>query len=292
MNINDILKEIEHASPAVFEQQNDRRGMLKSFGSKVAVAALPLGIGSLFQKAQAKTTATDSPVDVLNFALQLEFLAYNFYHKANNTGGLIPAGDEPGFLTIENQKKAHILFLQAAITGMSGTPYTPKNYDASAANPLFIVDGTYDFTAGGKYPVFSSFRDFVMISEVLEDTLVHGYKGEIISSLLDSVDILELMMRIQAATARHAAHARFVRRNLGYTDAPEHPAPWITNNIPPDAKLQAYYTGEDVVSQQGTDITTLTGHDGTTPYISATAAFDEPLEKAAVLSLLSPFMIK
>lgn len=292
MNFNDILKELEQAGPAVYEQQNDRRQVLKSFGSKVAVAALPFAIGSLFQKAQAKTTATDSPVDVLNFALQLEYLAYNYYHTANNTGGLIPGGDQPGFLTIENQKKAHILFLQATIVGQGGTPFTPKNYDATAANPLYIVSGTYDFTAGGKYQVFNYYPDFLMISEVIEDTLVHGYKGGIINSLLESVDVLEIMMRLQAATGRHAAHARFVRRNLGFTQAPEHPAPWITNNIPPDAKLQAYYVGEEVVSQQGTDITTLPGKDGNTPFVSATAGFDEPLDKTVALNLLSPFMIK
>ena len=154
MNFKNILNEIEQTDLQTLEQVSDRRQVLKSFGSKVALAALPLAIGSLFQKASAKTTATDSGIDALNFVLEMEYLAYNFYHTGNNTGGLIPSNNQGGFLTIENQKKAHITYLNGVITGMGGVPYTPKNYDATATNPYYIVSGTYDFTARNKYNVF------------------------------------------------------------------------------------------------------------------------------------------
>src|SRR5437868_6401073 len=98
MNIRNILQEIGKADPEVYEQLSDRRGMLKSFGAKVAVAALPLAAGSLFKKAYGKTT--NAQIDALNYLLQLEYFQYTFYRTANNTVGLIPAGDLPGFQKI------------------------------------------------------------------------------------------------------------------------------------------------------------------------------------------------
>src|ERR1700748_2808114 len=106
MNFKYILNEIEKADPEVYEKLSGRRHVLKSFGSKVAVAALPLAIGSLFKKAYGKTT--DAVTSALNFALKLEYMEYNYYHVANNTGGLISAAELPGFQTIEAQELAHI----------------------------------------------------------------------------------------------------------------------------------------------------------------------------------------
>ena len=104
MNIKNILQEIEQTDPEVYEKLSGRRHILKSFGSKVAVAALPLAIGSLFKKAYGKTT--DTLISSLNFALELEYFEYNFYHTAlavgsNTTAMLIPTTDRPGFQMIE-----------------------------------------------------------------------------------------------------------------------------------------------------------------------------------------------
>ncbi|MCW3121440.1 MAG: Dessication-associated protein [Flavipsychrobacter sp.] len=284
MDFKNILNELEQAGQKI----NGRRELLTGFGSKVMVAALPFAVGSLFQKASAKTTAPDTVPQALNFILEMEYFAYNYYHTGNNTGGLIPAANQAGFLTIENQKKAHINYLNTVITAMGVAPFTPKNYDASAANPLYIVSGAYDFTAAGKYLVFSDYPTFIMMCEVFEDTFIRGYKGEI-PAVLGDKGTLELMMRMQSSVGRHASHARYVRRLLGYTSAPEHPSPWITDNIPPDVRLQAYYDGEDAVGQQGVDISGLSGSTGAVPHYSATAAFDEAYDKSVVLSLLSPF---
>src|SRR5271166_3624930 len=102
MNFKSILKEIEQTDPEVYERLSTRRHTLKSFGSKVALAALPLAIGSLFKKAYGQTSRTSTVITAMNFALEMEYLQYNFYHRCNNTGGLIPTADAPGFLTIEN----------------------------------------------------------------------------------------------------------------------------------------------------------------------------------------------
>lgn len=291
MNFRSILTEIEKADPEVYEKLSGRRDVLKSFGTKVAVAALPFAIGSMFKKAYGKTT--DAVFDALNFALKLEYFEYNFYRTANSTGALIPANDQAGFQAIEANEKAHVTFLINTITSAGGVPFTPKNYDPTSVNPMY-VPSAYDFTGGHTYAdVFSVYDTFLQIAQTFEDTNVHAYLGQM-PSFLGNAPLLTMAMQIQCVEARHASFIRLIRRLYAKAGAAEYPAPWITNNIPPSIPLQPFYVGEDNAVQSGVEITDLpdaldaSGH---VPAISATAAFDEPFDKAKVLSLLNPFMV-
>ncbi len=95
MNLFSIIEEIEKVDPEVTERLSPRRDAIKnitSFGSKVAVAALPFALGTMFKKAYGATTASaTSVVDVLNFALTLEYLESYFYNQGTASAGLIPA---------------------------------------------------------------------------------------------------------------------------------------------------------------------------------------------------------
>jgi hypothetical protein len=287
MNFTNILADIEKTDPEVYEKLSDRRQALKSFGTKVAVAALPFAIGSLFKKAYGQTSSV--VVDSLNFALELEYLEYNFYRTANNTGGLIIGRDVAGFQSIEAHEKAHITFLIDTITTLGGVPFTPKNYIASAANPMY-VPSAYDFTAGGTYAVLHDYPTFLMVAQLLEDAGVHAYKGQIPEFLGN--ELLTQVMRIQSTEARHASFIRLMRR-FGPTSAPEYPAPWISNNIPPTIPTQPYYLGEDNTMQTGVEIASLTNtnySDSRGPKISLTAAFDEGYDKATIKTLVAPFI--
>ena len=287
MNFKNILQQIEKADPEVYERLSGRRQILKSFGSKVAVAALPLAIGSMFKKAYGRTT--DVVVDALNFALELEYLEFAFYHTANNTGNLIPAADQPGFLTIEAHEQAHVNFLTTTITAMGGTPFVPMHFTDSTTRGSF-VPAAYDFTGGGAYNnVFNDYPTFLILAEVFEDTGVRAYGGQM--SVFSGNSLLVQAQQIATVEARHAAHVRLIRRNAG---ASELPAPWITNNIPPTTATQANYLGEDNTIQGvgaiSLDITTITDGTGTVPKSAATAAFDEPLDSGTVTTLVSPFL--
>ncbi|HEY0176543.1 MAG TPA: ferritin-like domain-containing protein, partial [Pedobacter sp.] len=93
MNIINILEEIEKVDGEVYERLSPRRAAMKEFygfGSKVALAAVPLALGSMFKKAYGQSTST--VLDVLNFALTLEYLEYYFYQTGAATSGLVPAG--------------------------------------------------------------------------------------------------------------------------------------------------------------------------------------------------------
>lgn len=284
MNFKNIIAEIEKADSA--ELVSDRREVLKGFGSKVALAALPFAIGSLFNKASAKTT--DAVTDALNFLLELKYFEYNYYHIGNNTGGLIPVADKPGFLTIENHKKAHVAFLQQAINELGGVPFVPKHYTDPASMPPYVPNA-YDFTKAGTYAVFTDYNSFLVMAQAFEDLGVHAINGQV-ESFLGTNPLLIQILEMICTEGRHAAHVRLVRRFAG---ALEGPAPWITNNIPPTIPLQYLYNGEDNVIQSDITITSLPDTydpSGTVPQISATAAFDETLDKATVKSYIAPFL--
>ncbi len=287
MDFRNILHEIEKTDPEVYEKLSPRRSVLKSFGAKVAVAALPFAIGSLFKKAYGKTTTT-TVIDVLNFALEREYFEYAFYRTANNTGGLIPAGDLPGFKIIESHELAHINFLNTTITALGGTPYTPNHF-SDPTTEGFYVPSAYDFTKAGIYQTFDDYPTFLVIASTFEDLGIRAHNGQF-QYLLGNPVFVQAQQMV-ATEGRHASFVRLIRR-LPPISAMEIPAPWINNNIPPTPALQSYYLGEDNTKQlNNIVITSLPGLTGNIPELSATAAFDEPLDKTTVLSLLSPFIL-
>ena len=82
MNLLNIIEEINTADPEFQDRISPRRAAIKnitSFGSKVAVAALPFAFSTLFKKAYGQT-ATVPVNDVLNYALKLEYLEAAFYN--------------------------------------------------------------------------------------------------------------------------------------------------------------------------------------------------------------------
>jgi len=58
MNLYNIISEIEKVDPDFQDKISPRRAAIKnitSFGSKVAIAALPMAVASIFKKANAQS---------------------------------------------------------------------------------------------------------------------------------------------------------------------------------------------------------------------------------------------
>jgi rubrerythrin len=274
MNLHNIISEIEKVDPELCDRLDGRRAALKKltgFTGKVALAAVPVALGSLFQKAYGQSVSPKI-IDVLQFALTLEYLEAEFYVTGLAAGNLIPAGvDRAAIQTISEHENDHVQFLRSTISSLGATPVAKPNFD---------------FTAQGNFnDVFTSYATFLAVSQTFEDTGVRAYKGQA-GNLISSNAILRAALRIHSVEARHAAHVREMRnRNFG---APVQP--WITLNQSGinSPAVQPSYNGEELVVQAGIKIPGINGYNISAE--DASEAFDEPLSKAQVLAIVSPFI--
>lgn len=232
----------------------------------LALGSIPVALGALAKDVYGQTPA--DVLDVLKFALTLEYLEADFYIRGVAAAGLIPASDLTIFTTIRDHENAHVTALQAAIVAKGST---------AAAKPAF------DFTAKGAVAGFNfgagQYGTFQVLAQAFEDTGVRAYKGQA-GRLIGDKAILTAALTIHSVEARHAAEVRRLRGKKG----------WITGNSRDDlpAFTQGIYNGEDNVMQAGLDITALgTGNGGIG---GVTEAFDEPLTKDQVLAIVTPFL--
>jgi hypothetical protein len=279
MNFSNILNEIAKTDPEVFDRTSERRSVIKNWTKKAVLTSLPFALGSLFNKAYGKSTATI--VETLNFALTLEYLEREFYKKAinmNQMSPFIPASALGAIQTIYQHEAAHVDFLIAAIQGAQQTPVPMPTFDFSGGN------GSNN---GPFASAFSDYNLFLAVAQTFEDTGVRAYKGQA-GELKSDNTVLTAALNIHSVEARHASHIRMMRKNL--TADPYivgDVKPWITGNSSNigTSAVQASYNGEDLSSQAGVDIA------GFVSMSAATESFDEPLTKAEVLAIVDGFIV-
>lgn len=275
MNFFNIISEIEKVDPEFQDRISPRRAAIKnitSFGSKVAVAALPFAVSTLFKKAYGQT-ATVAVNDVLNYALKLEYLEAAFYNQGVAATALnIPSADKTYLTVAQNHENQHVAFLKSIL-------------GSAAVNPAAV----YDFTAKGTFPtVFTNYDTFLAVAQALEDTGVRAYKGQA-PNLLGNQTVLTAALAIHSVEARHASAVRQIRRSRGVSIKP-----WISGSatVANDTGISAVdgnYAGENNINQGGVDITKLPAVSGTTSITAAIESFDEPLTMAQVVALVAPF---
>ena len=276
MNIVNILEEIEKVDGDVYERLSPRRKAMKDFfsmGSKVAIAAMPLALGSMFKKAYGQAVPA-SIINVLQYALTLEHFEYRFYERGNVLAPIPAGADRTAIQIIRDSELKHVEFLKTVISSVGATPVAEK--------------AVYDFTAKGRFPtVFTSYATFLAVAQVLEDTGVRAYKGRA-AELLGQKVFLTAALGIHAVEARHAAKIRGMRRMNGH--APTLKA-YVTggndSGVPAANGNYGGITPESNVVQAGITITGINGQAITAN--AATEAFDEPLTAAEVLALVAPF---
>ena len=272
MNFQNILDEIEKADPEIYDRIDSRRKVMhrfKDLGGKLALTAIPLALGSMLNKAYSQSPPP-AIVDILNFALTLEYLESEFYATALGRPGFIDATETASFTLIQQHQAAHVNFLTTTITSLGGTPATKPEFD---------------FTGKGLFPnVFSNYEQFLAVAQTFEDTGVRAYKGQV-TGLMSNKDILTAALQIHSVEGRHAAHVRYIRRKGGNTEE----KPWITSNSTDGIghAVESTYVGEDNVTQLGIVLTTLQNVSSRV----ATEAFDEPLSMDDVNAILSQYIV-
>ena len=285
MNFSNIISEIEKTDPEVYQKIDSRRGVMRNFfrfSGKIATAAVPFAIGGMFKKAYA--SSTDAITDVFQFALTLEYLEAEFYNKVLAAPGLaltLTGNVRAGIQTISTHENAHVNFLKNTLVALGQTPGAKPNFDFSAGGS---AAGTGPFS--GVNSPFVNYGIMLAMSQVFEDTGVRAYKGQAPTLVHNAA--LDPALQIHSVEGRHASHIRKVRFETGAAVKP-----WITLNqsgipAPFAAAVQASYNGEDNTTQGGVQIVNIGGQS-----ISANAAsesFDEPLTKAQVLAIVTPFI--
>lgn len=174
-------EEIFNGKPVLsFDRDQDRRNFLKwaglvGVGSTLAVG----GFSRVFASAQAE----DSDLEILNYALTLEYLEADFYTQGVDSG--VVSGRELALIQpIRDHENAHVEALTATIQELGGTPVkSPKT----------------------KYPngTFNDKATFLKTASTFEELGVTAYHGQV--TLIKSVDILAPAAAIAGVESRHAA---------------------------------------------------------------------------------------
>lgn len=251
------------ADQQIADKATSRREAFATLGrslGKAAVVALPTAAFLNPSRGFAQTTAT-SAVDVLNFALTLEYLEAEYYVTGLDSGNLLSGDIRETVALISKHETQHVEFLKKAIQGAGGTA---------------VDKPEFDFTAGGTFAdVFTNQATFLAVAQAFEDTGVRAYKGQA-GNL--SGDVLTAALQIHSVEARHAAMIRRMRGLKG----------WIvedTNGTGAPA-ADAVYAGEDNIMHLGLDATSVT----TVSRSQVTQAYDEPLTKQEVLDIAGLFI--
>lgn len=283
MNFLNILNQLAEVDSNVFDRLDSRRAVFSSLGTvakRSALAATPVLLASMFQKAYAGTNAGD-PKEVFNYALTLELLEASFYNKviASSLFSSASAADQAAIRQIAKHETAHVALLQTVIRGIGGTPTTIPGFSTAVFNTLTTFNG-----AGATSQM--------AIAQLLEDTGVRAYKGratdlqgiaDVTITGVGTINPLESALRIHSVEARHAAHIRTMRAQTA----------WINGNG--DLDTQATYQGatpESNVTQAGYNLTTAGVITSGVTYSAANAAasFDEILTVSEVLAIATPLI--
>lgn len=215
------------ALDARVQRRNERRDFFKAIGA-AAVATGGLALAARTSTVNAQTAPTDA--DVLNFALNLEYLEAQFYSYAANGVGLpatiLTGTGTPGAVTggravdfsgdpivgqyareIAADERAHVEFLRTAIgtTATVSQPAidisaTPTSAFSNAARAAGLIG------AGETFDPYSSPNNFLLGAFIFEDVGVTAYKGA--SVLITNKTFLEAAAGILAVEAYHAAIVR------------------------------------------------------------------------------------
>lgn len=199
-------------------RQLGRRGMLTTAG----LAGLAAVGTTMVPGALAAAQVGDG--EILNFALNLEYLEAEFYLRAATGKGLaakdvggvgsmgaVTGGRQVPFKTkafreyaneIAQDEQNHVRFIRSAL-GAGAVAHPKIDLDmafTTAARAAGLISGSQKFDA------FANETNFLLAAFIFEDVGVTAYKGA--AQLISSKDVLEAAAGILAVEAYHAGQIR------------------------------------------------------------------------------------
>ncbi len=240
---------------SVLKHAFSRRSFLAGAGSLAAASAL----AGCSNDNNAPTTSGYTDADILNFALNLEYLEAEFYLRAATGNGLnaadttpgssspyqtvgavtttgnITVGAVPGLTTAQQnilneiayEEQEHVRFLRAAL-GANAVPRPAL--DLTFFSTLAMVAGiTTTATGPTAFTPYVDFNHFLVGAFVFEDVGVTAYSGAapLISAAGVSSGYLTAAAGILAVEAYHAGYIRTVITGLAITAGSAAAYPYI-----------------------------------------------------------------
>jgi rubrerythrin len=170
---------------AAIDVQGMSRQAFMVRGAVTAGAVYGLGaVGPFVRQAIAQEGGGD--VEVLNFALTLEYLEAAFYTQGLKQVGDL-SGDAKSLATeIRDNENEHVTALTQTIEDLGGTPVKAPGVDFGDA--------------------FANQKAFLKLAQTFEDTGVSAYNGA--APMIKSAEVLGAAGSIVQVEARHAAAVR------------------------------------------------------------------------------------
>ena len=280
-------------------RREDRRDFFRQMGGKALMSGAAAVAATTQAVAQTVSPADQQDRDVLNFALNLEYLEAQFYSFAsygrsldNNlltgttgTQGPVTGGREVQFQStlvrqyareIANDEIAHVRFLRTAL-GSAAVASPAIDVGAQATGAFSAAARAAGLVGPGEaFDPYSSDLNFLLGAFIFEDVGVTAYKGA--AALIANKDFLEAAAGILAVEAYHAGLIRTVLYSMGV-------APPMASRAAADAisdardRLDGTGTGNDV--DQGIS-------QGSSPFPPAAAPAGSTLPAGSVASNIVP----